>query len=79
MALSIAASALFDLGDKASWITTEDSGIRASGNPKRRALWMADATIGPRVGFARPISSYTITDSLRQIASSSPPWISLAK
>ena len=32
MALSMAASALFDLGDKASWITTEDSGIRASGS-----------------------------------------------
>ena len=75
----MAVSAELLLGDKASSITIAARGILASGSPSLKAELIAASTLGPILGLASPISSYTITDNLRVIISKSSLSISLAK
>ena len=51
----------------------------ASGRPTLKDALIAASSFGPILGFARPISSYAITDSLLTILSKSPISSSLAK
>ena len=53
--MAISAELLF--GDKASSITISDRGILASGSPSLKAALIAASTLGPMLGFAKPISS----------------------